>query len=798
MLARNQPKSKTSKGGGRWLRRLGLFFVALLALPLLALALLLLWHRLNLPSYDGEAHLPGLERSVTVTFDRHAVPHIKAGSLPDASRALGYLHAQERLFQMEMNRRVGAGRLAEVVGPPALPFDRHMRILGLYRRVQADLALLPPDLRAVVDAYVDGVNTYLNSRPDPLPVEFHLLGLEPEPWSAADSLVWLKLMALQLSSDSRSELNRMVLLERLTPAQLGDLYPGVPADLPRSLAARDVDWRRLAAALPAPLGPSSASNAWVLDGSRTRSGAPLLANDPHLALTAPILWYLVRIETPEITHVGATVPGFPFMVLGSNQDIAFGLTTTGGDTQDLVLITEDPDDPDRYLTPAGSLPFTTRSETIGVRFGDDETLIVRETRHGPVISDAGDRFAATGHHVALMWPALLPGDTTVEGLFRGTLARDWPSFRDAMALIRAPQQNVHYADRSGRIALLAPGWIPLRNGHDGSLPVDGATVAEPWRGFIPFAALPQRVDPAEGLLWNTNNALVGPDYPHHIAHRWEDVYRARRADQLLTPLTDATRADMERILGDSVSMAARRLLPLMTTIPGDDARAQAALALLRGWDGDMRRALVAPSLFTAWLYHLGPALWMDELQADAERLWGLRAESVEQILRSAPQWCDRVDTDPVEDCATILTETLNQALAGLGQAHGDDMDGWRWGQVHKAPLPHRPFDMIPGSRLLLDNAVAVDGGTYTLNRAASHGGDGGHFPSLHGAGYRAIYDLADPRQSLFMIATGQSGRPMSPHYRDLTADWANNRHRRLWLDADALAAEAIGTLTFRP
>ncbi len=432
------------------MRRLGRVLIAL-AILLLAIVLIptgivggvIAWVKFSPPPMTGEVKLPGLAAPVDLVWDKNAVPHIFAKSLRDAYRTLGWLHARDRLWQMETQRRIGQGRLSELVGKLGLGFDEEMRVLGLYRLAEANYATLSPEVRADVDAYTAGVNAYLAHPAAPLPIEFQLLHATPEPWKPADSLVFGRLMALQLSANYREEALRAELVGKLSPDAFKDLFPGSSEAGPMTLAALNgIDWQRFAGHLPAVLGPDHASNEWVVDGTQTKSGKPLLANDPHLGLSAPILWYLARTVTPEGNLAGVTFPGVPYTILGHNDRIAWGATTTGGDVQDLFVEDVSPTDPSQYKTPDGQSAFITRDEVIKVRFGGDIHLKVRETRHGPVISDIDpDLAAAVGKDkaVALSFVALNVDDTTVEALRGMDHAHDWPSFQAALKLWHAPE-----------------------------------------------------------------------------------------------------------------------------------------------------------------------------------------------------------------------------------------------------------------------------------------------------------------------------------------------------------------------
>ncbi|MDX1540710.1 MAG: penicillin acylase family protein, partial [Geminicoccaceae bacterium] len=569
---------------GRWRRRLGYGALALLALVLLAGAAGWLALSSSLPRYAGAVEVAGLERPASIRRDdRYAIPRIEALSLADATFAQGYAHAQDRLFQMEFQRRLAAGRLSEVVGETTIGVDRFMRTLGFHRLAEAALSHMAPATLRWLEAYAAGVNAFLKSRAGLLPPEFLLLRhFKVEPWRPADSVAWIKLMALNLSGNWRDEVLRARLDGRLSPAQLDDLWPDGPESAPVTLALGDELGERLSLALPFLPQPGYGSNAWALAPGRTRTGGAILANDPHLGMQAPGTWYLVRLDWPDGRLAGASLPGVPGIVLGHNGEIAWGLTTTGGDVQDLFIERVDPEDPGRYLTPEGLAPFEVRDEVIEVRGGEPVALRVRSTRHGPVISDLGGSEAdllRQDEVAALAWPALDPDDTTLEGLFGVMQAVDWDGFEGALSKVVAPQQNVFYADRRGRIGLYVPGRVPVRKAGDGRLPVPGWTGAFDWTGWIPFDELPHRLDPADGQLVNANNKVVPDDYPHLITTHWDAPFRAMRIVELI----DGSDHDLDRsatVQADVLSMLARTLLPRMLEIEPTGEAARVALARL--------------------------------------------------------------------------------------------------------------------------------------------------------------------------------------------------------------------------
>lgn len=749
------------------------------------------WLRTSLPQLEGEARLAGLEGEVTVSRDSDGIVRIEAGSDLDAYRALGYLHAQDRLWQMDFMRRSGAGRLSEVVGAPTIRIDKIMRTLGLYAVAEASFDQLTPEVRNAIGAYTAGVNAYITTASGAWPLEFNLLRYEPELWKPADSLVWSRLMAIQLSGNWRSELLRARLQSLLEPEQIRALWPDYPADAPVALAGLD----REAVldpleALPWPLAPKSASNSWVLSGERTTTGKPILANDPHLSLDAPGLWYLVDIQTPDGRLRGASAPGVPFVVLGQNDEVAWGFTTTHSDTQDLFVEKLDPDQPGHYLTPAGSRAFDSREEIIKVRGQEDVVLTVRSSRHGPVLDELADpqEFASAAKTaraegdsvIALAWPALRDDDLIPQAIYGFNKARNWSDFLAASRFFHAPQQNIVYADRAGEIGLIVPGRVPLRAKGDGRVPVPGWTDDYAWTGFIPFEELPQGSNPASGFYVVANNKIVDDDYPHLITADWPSQYRAARIQEVLEATDKGSVEQSEELQNDILSGPARQLMPLLLETEPESQRAREALALLTDWDFRMDRNRPEPLVYANWLNKLNAALLEDELGAEFDSLRRPKTELIARILSAKPTspWCDDVRTTGSEDCASALTSSLDEALEEIAADFGDDMSAWRWGDVHRAPLPHPVLSRIPVVSGLFDIGVETDGGSETVKRAgvSYRGSIEKRFNDRHGAGYRAVYDLADPENSRFMISTGQSANPLSPHYGSLAERWRDGEY----------------------
>lgn len=746
----------------------------------------MLWMAGTLPRTEGEIRIAGLSQPASIGRDRFGVVLIKAANMRDAQIALGFAHAQDRLWQMDVQRRLARGRLAEIFGERALRSDRVMRTLGLARLADAQHAILTPPVVEALAAYAIGVNAVITGEGRSWPPEFGLLGYRPEPWQSTDSLLWGRIMAVQLSQNMRDELLRARLLLRMPPEQVASLWADDdPATAPRTLAAADpslgtLPLMAITAALPDVVASGGASNSWAIATSRTATGAPLLANDPHLGLQTPGIWYLARIETPDGVLAGATAPGVPFLILGHNGHVAWTMTTTHGDSMDLFIERLDPDDPSRYLTSDGPQPFTTRSERIAVRGGATETIAVRETRHGPVVSDVvlagGNRTAKDvtlpGHVLALSATGLAASDRTPMALLAMNRARDATSFVTALADFNAPQQNITFADTDGQIGFAMPAVIPIRRQGNGLQPVPGWDGSHDWIGSVPMDERPLAINPPDGLLINANNRIVGPDYPYPLAVHWPAPYRAKRIEDVLGRALPQTPVASARLQTDSVSLAAREMLPrLLASVEPDDELG----SILSGWDGTARRDRPEALIFNAWLRALNSLLFADEL-GDAFNDYGdPDPRVIARVLDRNEIWCDDVMTEGTESCRDIVRAALAQARASLSEAYGKDPNRWRWGTAHRASFRHSILRLVPVLQNLAGISIETDGDDFTVNRASpSSRGGAAQFDHVHGAGLRAVYDLSNLDQSLFMVTPGQSGHPLSRHFVDLARYWRDD------------------------
>jgi len=817
----------------RWPRLLAIAGISLVGIGFWTVGGAAYWWQRSLPQMQGAVALKGVGSPVNIYRDAHGVPSIFANNRADALRALGYLHASERFFSMEMNRRAGQGRLAEVVGKDMLPTDKFLRTLDLYPLVERSYSHYQPATQALVQAYADGVNAWLETHRDRLPLEFTLLGIKPEPWQPTDSLVWGKLMGLRLSANMREELRRASLLAVQPAAVVERLYPSYPNDAPVTTAPRfaaspavtpskappkkqseyepalEQAFTKLAASWP--YQNPGASNEWVVSGARSSTGKPMLANDPHLGLEAPIMWYLARLVTPEGELKGATVPGLPVVLLGQNSHIAWGFTTTNSDVQDIFIETLDPQDPTHYLTPTGSAPFITRQETIKVKDAPAVTLTVRTTRHGPVISDVDSDAQQALHDskkvLSFAFTGLRDDDTTPEALLNLNAARNWDEFQNALKLYQAPPQNVVYADRDGHIGFTNPSLVPVRKEGDGRYPADGASGRYDWRGMIPFTYAPRLYDPAGGTILNGNNAVVSVGNAHWLGRDWDTPYRAERIEELLKQQPTFTLKDHNAIQMDVLSPVARTLLPRLlqqvSPVPpmkaADKTTEQQAQALLQKWDFTMRADRPEPLIFEWWLMRLYDQLARPPFGALGQEKQ-YNAFIVQNLLDHPAGWCDKLLQPTSQDCAPQIKAAWQQMLTELTARYGQDVTRWQWGKEHRAPLENKVMAYLPGFNALFGLDHASDGGFYTVNRGGNSDQTGKEHPLIktHGSGYRAVYDLANPANSQIMIATGQSGHPLSKHYGDLTPLWNAGQSLTLSGTAEELAKQGAAHLVLQP
>jgi penicillin amidase len=763
-----------------------------------------LWLRTSLPQTTGTINLAGLQRDVEIMRDEQGIPHIFAATETDSAFALGFVHAQDRLWQMEFTRRIGAGRLSEIIGHETVETDRFLRTLGLYRLAEQQAAQLIGGPKRVIDAYVDGVNAYIENHHGTWPLEFVLLGFEPEAWKNADSLVWAKLMGMRLSNGWRGDLLRANLIGKVGTKGLRRLFPQVSLDEGEKITSfGGLQLNELAQQVPEVLNANSASNAWILSGDRTSSGKPILANDPHLAFASPGLWYLARLTVAGRTRTGATVPGVPLLILGQNDNVAWGITSAGADTTDLFIETVVDADPSQYLAPTGPTKFKTRTETIIVKNDEPVTITIRESRHGPILSDVMPRFksiASPNKVVALAATIFNPNNTTVEGLYRLNQANSLTAFREAATYIDAPLQNLFAADSDGNIGFIAAGHMPIRNSGHGHLPSSSQDGDGDWHGYVGSEHWPQTWNPPRGLIANANNRLwPNMDSPmFQYAWYWPASHRVARIYEYFNKAVAYDVEDSILLQMDNRSIAAKGLVPLLTKIEPKSGIARKAIKLVRAWDFEMKRNNPEPLIYAAWIRNLMLSLVADELGDQFIGYRHPRPLFIQRVLSQDTDWCDDISTAEKESCASCIEQALNRTLAELSERFGNEPKDWRWGDVHAAAFPHQILRHIPLLADWSEGRIETDGGDHTLNRGQTGGGTENPYRHAHGAGYRAVYDLSDPGNSRYSLATGQSGNPLSSQYMDQLIRWRDGRYFRIFGSRYELKARGSDILLLRP
>jgi len=812
----------------------GFLLKALAAIVLLAVAAGLAVFaslRQSLPLVNGAVVVPGLSGPIDIVRDADAVPHIFAATESDALFGLGYVHAQDRLWQMEFQRRVGLGRLSEIFGDATLPQDRFLRTVGYARAARSAWASMPDNARRQVNAYVAGVNAFLaDHHASALPPEFRLLRFEPEPWTGVDVVVWVKMMAWDLSANYSFELLRHDLAAAVGQEKLAQLMPpladeglsiltsSAPTPLLQGRPLLDAFTRALSKGQPAVadflLGgattESLGSNNWVVDGSRTATGKPLLANDPHLGSKIPSLWYLAHMSAGTFDVIGATLPGGPAVVLGRNRFIAWGMTNVAADVEDLYRETLDPSG--RFAEFRGAQePLQIVPETIGVKGRAPVTIDVRISRHGPLVSDAinmtndeqppGRRRAAL-EPLAFRWTALDATDMTTASILELDTARNWNEFVSALSDFVVPSQNFVYADVDGHIGYYAPGRIPIRAHGDGSQPADGASGANEWTGWVPFAQLPHVFDPPEHFIVTANQRPAPPGYPYLLGSDWPEPYRAQRITDLIRQKRSLTPDDFAAMQADTVSLHAQALVPLLVAHahPADDADTQ-ALSLVRQWNDDARGDSAAAAIFEAWFLQLVPAIAGDDLGPRLTASYEGRYSFVTRFIihtleANDAAWCDDRRTPAHESCDDAVTKALHVAVAELTKRLGSGPWHWRWDAVHRATFPHQGLDAVPGLRFLLSRSMpsAGDWSTIDVGAVATD-----HPYEQHSvASYREIIDLSPRGDSRFIDAVGESGNPLSAHYDDFLKDWKAVKFRPMRMDRADAERGAIGHLRLSP
>lgn len=816
--------------------------------------------RRPLPQTSGELELAGLDAEVTVVRDGHGIPQLYGDSVEDLMSAQGFVHAQERFYEMDVRRHLTAGRLAELFGEDAVETDAFIRTMGWRRVAEQELALIKPETRTALEAYADGVNAYLESRsPSELAVEYTVLragGLDykPEPWTPVDSLAWLKAMAWDLRGNMTDEIDRVLALADHTPAEVEQLYPPYPYDqhtpivdqgavvdgvfeqdatesdtrLPQrpayDAAARDA-LRRLRAGLerlPVMLGRGDGigSNAWAVDGEHSSTGQPLLANDPHLGVTLPGIWMQMGLHCRDVSAecpldvAGFTFSGTPGVVIGHNADIAWGFTNLGPDVSDLYL---ERVVGDRWRHDGRLRPLKVRTETIEVQGGEDVDLTIRSTAHGPLLSDVSEELAevgqvapadhpvhrGAGYAVSLAWTALEP-TPTADAILALDVATDWESFRSAAEQFAVPAQNLVYADREGHIGYQAPGRIPIRkSGNDGYLPAEGWRADDDWSGdYVPFSGLPSLLDPEEGFVVTANQAVAGEDYPYAITEDWDRGYRSQRIRDLLETEGELSVAEMADLQLDARSPVAQVLVPHLLEVPLPAGYYSAGRRLLFDWDFQQDSDSGAAAYLDVVWSNLLRLTFHDELAEEIRPDGGDRWVAVVADLLDRPSdpWWDDVTTEDVQETRDdVLRTAMLDARDELTSRQALNPGDWSWGRLHRLELENQSLGTsgVGAVEWLLNRGPwETAGGTAAVNATSWDAAEGYEVTSA--PSMRMVVSLADLDDSRWVNLTGVSGHPASDHYTDQTDLWAEGETLAWPFSEGAVEAAGEDVLTLVP
>ncbi len=799
-------------------------FVAALLLALIAGGFVYYLAARSLPDYSGTYRVPAISAPVEIVRDSYAVPHIFGETDADVLFGLGFAHAQDRLWQMEVMRRTAQGRLSEIFGPDTLESDKLLRALDIYAISQRAVAAQTPETLVLLNAYAAGVNAWVNTvRTQALgrgAPEFFLFNNAIAPWSAADSIALIKLMALQTTDKASLEVLRAKLSFRIPPERIADILPDAVAapstDVPGFSSLFPEARLDVATNAPAPtfspvpaIGLAGASNAFAASGARSASGGTLLASDPHLGLSTPGIWMLARLQLESGGVIGATIPGIPAVLIGRNDDLAWGLTASYLDDQDLYLERLNPQNTNEYLTEDGAIEFETKPTIIQVKDQPSVSYDLRWASGRPVLPEGAfgsGQIQPEGHLFSLAWTGLAEEDRSIQAAMDLMRARSISSAKSALANMVAPANNVTLADRDN-IAIITAGRVPIRDAANetlGRIPAQGWLAQNAWQGFYPFESNPRLESPGSGVVVNTNNALPTGPFPQNFSFDWGDTQRIKRATDLLNARQFHTQSSFTSIQTDTVSISARTLLPLMgqnlwladqDATPGTHrARRREALGLLSQWNGDMGQHDPEPLIYAAWVRALQKRLITDDLgqlSGDLTRVNPLFIERVFRDVDGASIWCDVGPSLERESCQQMASVALDDALQELVRDYGSDINRWRWGAAHLAFQENKTLGRIPLVRWFANIWQETPGGDNTLLRGQTRGTGAAPYTNIHAAGFRMVVDFDTPDNSVYISATGQSGHLLSRYYDDLSVIWRRSEYIPMTLDpANARGASA--------
>ena len=796
--------------------------------------------RKSFPVTEGSVTVQGLQDEVHIYRDEYGIPHIYANNQDDLFFAQGYVHAQDRFWQMEFWRHIGQGRLSEIAGAATVDNDKFIRTVGFNRMAETAVSYYQqeqPDFMAILDAYSAGVNAYINDNRDDLSVHFDILGLvkepwEIEPWTPVNTVSWGVAMSYDLGGNMADEIDRASLIQELGEATVEQVWPAYPyhnrpviaPTEEQSNALNDktneskesgkeahINWETvnldLAGEIPQQgfavgTGPFVGSNNWVVGGAHTETGLPYLANDMHLAVQMPSIWYEVGLHAPEWDVTGFSFAGVPGVIVGHNDKIAWGVTNLAPDVQDLFIEKINPSNAKQYEFEGEWRDMEVIEEVIKVNGGEDVDLEVRVTHHGPIISDIRDDV----HDVlALQWTQQEPS-RILQAVALLDQAQNYKAFRDALRYWDVPSQNVIYADIEGNIAYQSPGLIPVRKNGSGEVPVPGWTGEYEWEGWIPYEELPALYNPEQGYIVTANHAVVDEDYPHFIARDWADGDRGQRIEDMIERETanggKVSINDLARIQFDSKSLPAESYVPLLEGLSSDDANVQAAVERLRGWDLYETQDSVPATLFEIFYMHLIRNVLADDIGQENLDKISLTAKNIfmhnlaDQLNAS---WWDNSKTAEKEDWQDILLQSLADAVLWLEKNQGGNMNDWAWGKLHTTTFEDAILGasgIAPIEAIFNRGPFPLDSGRGMVNAQAWQ--DSEPAKVNHHASERMLVDMSDLDASRSVIPTGNSGHPYNEHYDDQMPLYLTGQYHPMRFGREAVEAAAVEHLILQP
>ena len=768
----------------------------------------------SLPQYSGEITSQKITSDIEVYRDSFAIPYIFARSDNDVAFAIGYLHAQERMFSMDLIRRAGEGRLSEILGEKALPFDKMFRTVGLSRNIEKNLTKNDKIVMGILQSYSNGVNAYLKDHKDNCGIEFDVLGYQPEDWKPIHSLIVIKMMAWELNIGWWTDISFAELVQKLGKEKVLEILPDYPENAPTiiadnfnflpainsSLVETDREFRKFIGWTGTHIG----SNNWVINGNKSVSGKPIIANDPHLAFSAPGIWYAAVIKSKDWDAAGVTLPGVPGIVIGKGDGISWVLTNVMNDDADFYIEKLD-SSKTKYFVNGQWKNLNVIQDTIKVRDSKDYIFTIQETHRGPIISDIHpfnfvyNKDEIKSPPISMCWSGNQFSQEML-AFYKINKSGNWNEFRDAVKYFGIPGQNFVYGDAKGNIGYVMGARIPIRSNNNPTLVFDGTSTENDWKGFVPAQDIPVIFNPSENFIASANNKTL-KNFKYHISNLWEPSSRIDRIRELLTGKEKHSVSDFKEYQMDFVSPYAKNIVPYVLNafegIKVKDKNLNTALELFSDWDFDLNKYSQTPSIYAVFLKHLLKNIYYDEMGNDLYNRFVFMANvpyrSLLQVLEKPDlDWFDDINTPKREMRDEIIRKSLSDALTELESDFGKDITNWQWSKLHKVTFKH-PFS---GNFSLLDNFIDIgpfeiggDGTTinnteYPFTESIEEFSAFRHneFDNVLGPSMRFIYDFANPDEFNLILTTGQSGNVMSDHYKDQNPLWLEGRYMKISTD----------------